>query len=241
MNSFLIALQFLTIIPVNYSFIASDKQLGFSACFYPLVGLIMGSLLVLSSLVLGLSNLSIPVQAALILMGWVVLTGGLHLDGLADCADAWVGGLGSQQRSLEIMKDPAAGPIAVIVLVLLLLLKWLAISLILENQRSEILLLAPMLGRVAILLLMLLMPYVRIGGLGCKIVYNLPIVAIKGLSFFCILCGVYFLGSLPVGFMGGMLLMIGYHSNKRLGGVTGDVYGASVELIEIVILLGCFI
>lgn len=241
MNSFLIALQFLTIIPVTYSFIASDKQLGFSSFFYPLIGLIIGGFLLMSAWVLEFSNLSIPIQAVIVLIVWVLLTGGLHLDGLADCADAWVGGLGSQQRSLEIMKDPAAGPIAVIVLILLLLLKWLTISLILENQRGEILLLVPMLGRVAILLLMLLIPYVRVGGLGNKIVNNLPVETIKVLSIFCILCGVYFLGSLPVGFMGGMLLMIGYHSKKRVGGVTGDVYGASVELIETVILLGCFI
>lgn len=241
MNSFLIALQFLTIIPVTHSFIASDKQLGFSSFFYPLIGLIIGGFLLMSAWALELSNLSIPIQAVIVLIVWVLLTGGLHLDGLADCADAWVGGLGSQQRSLEIMKDPAAGPIAVIILILLLLLKWLTINLILENQRSEILLLAPMLGRVAILLLMILTPYVRVEGLGSKIVNHLPVETIKVLSIFCILCGVYFLGSLPVGFMGGMLLMIGYHSKKRLGGVTGDVYGASVELIETVILLGCFI
>ncbi len=241
MNSFLIALQFLTVIPVRHSFIASDKQLGFSAFFYPLIGLVIGTFLLIISFLLALSNLSMTIQAAIILIVWVLLTGGLHLDGLADCADAWVGGFGSQQRSLEIMKDSASGPIAVIVLVLLLLLKWLTIALVLDNQRSEILLLAPMLGRVAILLLMLLVSYVRVGGLGYKIVNNLPVVTIKVLCFFCILCGVYFLGSLPVGFMGGMLLIIGYYSKKRLGGVTGDVYGASVELIETVILLGCFI
>lgn len=241
MNSFLIALQFLTIIPITYSFIASDKQLGFSAFFYPLVGLIIGGILVISSVVFEYSDLSAAIQAAMVLVIWVLLTGGLHLDGLADCADAWVGGLGSQQRSLDIMKDPAAGPVAVVILVLLLLIKWLTIRLVLETQQHEILLLVPMLGRASVLILMLSIPYVREEGLGSKIISYLPKKAIKTLSSFCILCGVYFLGSLPVIFMGGMLLMVGYHSKRRLGGVTGDVYGASVELVEIIILLGCFI
>ena len=106
MNSFLIALQFLTIIPVTNSYIASDKQLGNSTLFYPIIGLMIGSILVLITQFI--SHIPISIQAILILTIWVMLTGGLHLDGLADSADAWVGGLGSKQRSLEIMKDPAA-------------------------------------------------------------------------------------------------------------------------------------
>jgi adenosylcobinamide-GDP ribazoletransferase len=236
MNSFLIALQFLTIIPVTYSFIASDKQLGDSSLFYPVIGLIIGGILVFSTL--WLSGLSLFVQAAIILILWVLLTGGLHLDGLADCADAWVGGLGSKQRSLDIMKDPAAGPIAVVVLVLLLLLKWSMISVIIEQKTIEVLLLAPMLGRVGILILMLIADYIRTDGLGKTIVLNLPVPAVKGLVLFCMLLSVYYLGILPIVFMLMMLFALYYQSKKRLGGVTGDVYGASVELVEITILLG---
>jgi adenosylcobinamide-GDP ribazoletransferase len=99
-----------------------------------------------------LASYSISTQAVLVLMLWVAITGGLHLDGLADCADAWVGGFGNRQRSLAIMKDPAAGPIAV--LVLLLLLKWSLISSIIEKQALSVLLLTPLLGRLAILMLM---------------------------------------------------------------------------------------
>ncbi|MCK5830601.1 MAG: adenosylcobinamide-GDP ribazoletransferase [Methylococcales bacterium] len=236
MNSFLIALQFLTIIPITHSTIASDQQLGNSSLFYPVIGLIIGSLLVLSSL--WLSGLSISIQAAIILIIWVLLTGGLHLDGLADCADAWVGGLGSKQRSLDIMKDPAAGPIAVVILVLLLLLKWSLISFVIEQNTIEVLLLPPILGRIAILILMLTTEYIRTDGLGKKIVTNLPTLAVKGLTLFCMLLSTYYLGVLPISFMLVLLLVIYYQSKQRLGGVTGDVYGASVELVEVVVLLG---
>ncbi len=236
MNSFLIALQFLTIIPVTHSFIANDKQLGNSSFFYPVIGLIIGSVLAVSTLCL--STLSLQTQAVIILMLWVILTGGLHLDGLADCADAWVGGLGSKQRSLEIMKDPAAGPIAVVVLVLVLLLKWSMISQLIEQNSIEALLLTPVLGRVSILILMLTTHYISPDGMGKKIVDNLPHSALKGLSLFCLLLGVYYLSFLAMSFMLVIISIIIYQSKKRLGGVTGDVYGASVELVETGILFG---
>ncbi len=239
MNSLLLALQFLTIIPVNHSNIASDRQLGNSILFYPVIGLLIGSILAFSSLMI--ANIPLQIQSSIILILWVVLTGGLHLDGLADCADAWVGGLGSKQRSLEIMKDPAAGPIAVVVLVLLLLLKWSVIIYILEQQALVVLVLTPVMGRLAILILMLSTSYVRTAGLGEKLVANLPISATKAISLFSILISIYYLGIIPISFMLIMLIIISYQAKKRLGGLTGDVYGAAVELVEISIFLGVLI
>ena len=240
MNSFLLALQFLTIIPVNYTFIASDKQLGYSVLFYPVIGLIIGGLLVvLASL---LNHLPVNILAGLILILWVGLTGGLHLDGLADCADAWVGGLGNKQRSLKIMKDPAAGPIAVLAVVLLLLLKWtLIVEIINQQQTIPFLLLIPMLGRLAILILMLSTDYIRSAGLGEKLVENLPVTTTKIIGFLGLLIAFYFLNSIAIGLMLSILLLISYQAKKRLGGMTGDVYGAAVEVVEVGLLLGMVI
>jgi adenosylcobinamide-GDP ribazoletransferase len=136
------------------------------------------------------------------------------------------------------MKDPAAGPIAVVVLVLVLLLKWSMISQLLEQNSIEALLLTPVLGRVSILILMLTTHYIRPDGMGKKIVDNLPHSALKGLSLFCLLLGVYYLSFLAMSFMLVIVSIIIYQSKKRLGGVTGDVYGASVELVETGILFG---
>jgi len=239
MNSLLLALQFLTIIPVHHSYVASDKELGNSVLFYPVIGLLIGSILAFSSLMI--ANIPLQSQSAIILILWVLLTGGLHLDGLADCADAWVGGLGSKQRSLEIMKDPTAGPIAVVVLVLLLLLKWSIISYILEQQAFAVLIITPVMGRLAILILMLSTSYIRTAGLGEKLVANLPTSATKAVSLSGILIGLFYLGIIPMCLMLIILLLIYYQANKRLGGVTGDVYGAAVELVEVGILLGIVI
>ena len=237
MNSFLLALQFLTIIPGTHTFVANDKQLGNSVLFYPLIGLIIGGLLILLESLL--NHLPVNILASLILILWVSLTGGLHLDGLADCADAWVGGLGSKQRSLEIMKDPAAGPIAVLLLVLLLLLKWTLISeIITQQQTKSVFLLIPMLGRLAILILMLSTNYISSAGLGSKLVANLSISTTKILTVIGLGTGFYFLNWMAIAFMLGILLLISYQAKKRLGGVTGDVYGAAVELVEAAVLLG---
>ncbi len=239
MNSFLIALQFLTIIPITHTLTVNDKELGTSTLFYPVIGLLIGCLLAFASI--SIVHTSLQIQASVILILWVILSGGLHLDGLADCADAWVGGLNDKQRSLDIMKDPAAGPIAVIILVLLLLLKWSILCQILEKPTFNVLILTPMLGRTAILIIMLSTNYIRTGGLGEKIVANLPGSPAKAISLFAILIGMYYLGILSIIFMLLLLIYIGHQTNKRLGGVTGDVYGATVELTEICILFGAVI
>ncbi len=239
MNSFLIAFQLLTIIPLSHSFSASDKQIGYSAVFYPLIGLLIGGALALSAMLM--MAFPVHIASALVLILWVLLTGGLHLDGLADCADAWVGGLASKQRSLEIMKDPAAGPVAVVVLILLLLLKWAIIHHLIQQQAFYILVFTPMLGRLAIVLLMQSSDYIRPAGMAEVLVANFPRTAAKNLSLVCLLIALFFLGIYAIAIMLMILLAIRYQAKKRLGGVTGDVYGAAVELVEAGVLLGAIL
>jgi adenosylcobinamide-GDP ribazoletransferase len=235
-HSFLIALQFLTRIPVACRFIADDSRLGQSVLYYPLIGLLIGGLLtVLATL---LANSPAMVVATILLAIWVLLTGALHLDGLADCADAWVGGFGDRRRSLRIMKDPASGPIAVTLLVLVLLLKWTALVALVEQNRLMPLLMAPLLGRSAILLLMLSSPYVSPQGLAEKLLQHLPETAARWVTGLSVALAALALGWLPLLLAGMLLLWIRYVAISRLGGVTGDVYGAAVELVETGVLLG---
>lgn len=235
MESFLIALQFLTRIPVAYRFVADDSRLGQSVLYYPLIGLLIGGLL--SVLAILLANSPAMVVAAMLLTLWVLVTGGLHLDGLADCADAWVGGFGDRQRSLRIMKDPASGPIAVTLLVLVLLLKWTALATLIEQNHLTPLLTAPLLGRSAILLLMLSTPYVSPRGLAEKLLQHLPETAARRVAGLSIVVAAIALGWLPLLFAGLLLVWIRHAAISRLGGVTGDVYGAAVELVETAVLL----
>ena len=168
-NAFFQALQFLTVLPcprLNFKNDNWQKSLGLSVLYYPLIGLLLGCILMLGVSVLGRPE-STFLSAVLLLVVWVVLSGGLHLDGLADCADAWMGGLGSKEKTLAIMKDPACGTIAVLVLLLVLLLKLAAIEILLRLNPPLMYWVLPfLLGRMAIISILLSTPYVRQGGIG---------------------------------------------------------------------------
>jgi adenosylcobinamide-GDP ribazoletransferase len=233
-TSFLLAIQFLTRLPVPLHLKFDDKQLGLSVLYYPLIGALIGTFLLLFALFA--AHIALPVQAALVLIIWVAVTGGLHLDGLADCADAWAGGLNNRERSLEIMKDPRVGAIAVICLILVLLLKWTALTEILATSHFSGLIIAPLLGRAAILGLMLSTPYLRKQGLGLVLNHHFPKSGAKIVLLSCVLISFYSSGFLPVFFAILMLWAIRNLALQRLGGVTGDVYGAAVELIETSVL-----
>lgn len=238
MLPFWIALQFLSSLPIRLPGMPSPRELGRSLLFYPSVGVLLGS--VLMALNLLLDGTPLFLHAALLLAAWVLLSGGLHLDGLADSADAWLGGFGDRERTLTIMKDPRSGPIAVVTLVIVLLLKFTALLALIESHHSLGLLLAPVIGRTAMLGLFLGTPYVRAGGLGQALADHLPrSLGVKVLGITALACvliagwaGVEAVLTATAGFFWLRRLMI-----RRLGGSTGDTAGAMLELLEMLVLV----
>ncbi|MBM6446090.1 adenosylcobinamide-GDP ribazoletransferase [Pseudomonas mohnii] len=239
MLPFWIALQFLSSLPVRLPGMPAPQELGRSLLFYPLVGLLFGGILwALNWLMLGAPLL---LHAVLLLTVWVLLSGALHLDGLADSADAWLGGFGDRERTLTIMKDPRSGPIAVVTLVLVLLLKFAALLALIEQQHAVALIIVPLLGRSALLGLFLTTPYVRAGGLGQALADHLPrsagkqVLAVSGLACVLIagLSGFFAVVLAVVLFAWLRQVML-----RRLGGTTGDTAGALLELLEVAMLVG---
>ncbi|MFO1423693.1 MAG: adenosylcobinamide-GDP ribazoletransferase [Candidatus Competibacteraceae bacterium] len=239
MRAFALALQLLTRLPVPPSSgPPRPEELGLSVLFFPVVGLLIGALLAGLHTVLWLVDPG--VLAALVLVAWVLLTGGLHLDGLADTADAWIGGQGNRDRTLAIMKDPRSGPIAIVAVVLVLLTKFAALQALLAGDARAPLLLAPVLGRAAILLLLITTPYIRPDGLGAPYANHLPRLSCGLLVLLVAVATVAFLE-----LQGGMLLvalglgLVGLRRGllARLGGITGDTLGMACELTETVALL----
>lgn len=230
-----IALQFLSSLPVSLPGMPAPREVGRSLLWYPLVGLLFGLLLWLASHFL--QGTPAPLHAALLLTLWVLLSGALHLDGLADSADAWLGGFGDRERTLLIMKDPRSGPIAVVTLVLVLLLKFCAIWVLVERGIGAQLLLAPLIGRAAMLGLFLSTPYVRQGGLGQALAEHLPRQAagwvLLGCMLFCL-----FLGGWIVVVALAVFAWLRQLMCRRLGGTTGDTAGAMLELLELTVVLG---
>ncbi len=239
---FLIALQFLTRLPVRLAGDLEAEDLGRSLLYYPLVGLILGGLLAASAWLL--SGAPPLLAGALVLTLWVALTGALHLDGLADTIDAWAGGRGDRERTLSLMKDPHCGPQGVTALVLVLLLKFAALAAILEAGDYLPLILAPFLGRTALPLLFLTTPYVRPGGLGAALASGLPRRAGTGVLIAAGALALFLAGA--PGLLVLALTLAAFYSlrqamKRRIGGTTGDTAGALVELTEAVALLAALL
>ncbi|MGG7673915.1 adenosylcobinamide-GDP ribazoletransferase [Pseudomonas sp. WC2] len=234
-----IALQFLSSLPIRLPGMPEPQELGRSLLFYPLVGLLFG--VILWALNLTLAGAPLLLHAALLLTVWVLLSGALHLDGLADSADAWLGGFGDRERTLTIMKDPRSGPIAVVTLVLVLLLKFAALLAVIEQGHGLALMIVPVLGRAALLGLFLTTPYVRAGGLGQALADHLPRKqgwqVLGASALVCVLVA---------GFQAVIALVISLAvfvwlrrvMMRRLGGTTGDTAGALLELLEMGVLVG---
>lgn len=239
----LIALQLLTRFPIRIKATISDQNIGHSLLYYPVAGTLIG--VILSAVLLTLhSHTSSLLLAALILACWVIITGALHLDGLADSADAWLGGFGDRQRTLDIMKDPRCGPAAVVVLIIVLLLKLAALEYIITNQQWDTIFIACIFSRTMLLPLFLTTPYVRENGLGSIVANHLPRLPawwITGgvLILLITLSGLTTMASIIVAIA--IWLYIRHMMTSRIGGMTGDTAGATVEIMELVILVGaCF-
>ncbi len=235
----LLALQFLTRLPLPDVGRVADRQIGRSLVWYPAVGLVIGVCLYLAQWLLATMLPGLyGVQAALLLMLWCMVTGGLHLDGLADSADAWLGGYGDRERTLALMKDPTCGPAAVMLLVMVLLAKFAALQALMQADVWWLLLI-PVLPRALLLLLLLTTEYVRPQGLGSSLVTHMPRRACRVLVLAVfILC--LLLGHAGVIWLGVALLLFWWLRRlmlARIGGTTGDTAGALVELQEVAALV----
>ncbi|MEG3439539.1 adenosylcobinamide-GDP ribazoletransferase [Pannus brasiliensis CCIBt3594] len=233
-KSFFGAIAFYSIVPVPQNWTSFDRI----ARWVPLVGLLLG--LFLGALDLGLARLSMPVftRSVLIVGVWVYLTGGLHLDGVSDTADGLA--VTDPDRRLQVMSDSVTGAFGVMAVAMVLLLKIAALTDIGENR----LLVYPMAlvwGRWGQVMAIALYPYLKPTGKGAfhKTQFRAPLDCFGGLLGFI---GLGFGGWTGIlsGVVGSSIaLATGYWFDRRLGGHTGDTYGAVVEWTEAFFL--CFL
>ncbi len=235
MTEFWLALNFLTTIPTPaIPFV--EGGLGRSAKWFPLVGLIIGSILTGLHWLLGVLPGSIT--AVLIVALWAWLTGGLHLDGLADCGDGLLAAA-NRERRLEILKDSRIGAFGAILLVLFLMLKVTAVAAL--SMPAVGLILAPTLARW-FLLIAARQPSARPGGMGDSFAASLTpktfaIAAI--LPFLLVVVGGWRGGQTVLAVLLALIVTFAIlgMARSRLGGVTGDVFGLVVEMTELAVLL----
>jgi adenosylcobinamide-GDP ribazoletransferase len=238
-GSLILALRFLTVAPVPGPEADGPSALGRAAWWFPVVGLMLGGALALAAA--GTDALFPPlVGATLLVAAWKGATGGIHLDGLADCLDGLAGR--DATRRLAIMRDSRIGVFGAGGLILCSLLAVTALGALAPSLRLRVILLAPVVGRVTPLLAgVWLAPATPGQGLGAAFVAGLSRWA--GLAHVGAACALaaWLLGAGGVAVAAaawGLALLAGAGVARRLGGLTGDVLGAVVELAELAVLLG---
>ncbi len=237
-NGPLIALEFLTMLRLRRVHTWDDARFGSALAWFPAVGLVLGGTLLgldhaLSELLPGA-----PV-AAVLLAALALATGGLHLDGVADTADGLAAQRGRETR-LAIMREGTTGPAGVMALVLLLIAQWSALAALEGAARPAALLLAPALARWAVVPAAVAYRPARPSGLGHAVATALwpfaaPFATATAAATAIVLFGAAGLALLALA--AGAALITAAASARMFGGITGDTYGAAVELAQTVVWL----
>lgn len=231
----LCAIGFLTRIPVPQRAF-SEQDVARGAGFFAWVGGLIALAL------FGVAQLHGPLGARstslLLVAVWALITGGLHLDGLADSVDGFSGGRGQPERTLEIMRDSRIGSHGALALVLLVLLKASALESLLTHGALTWLV-TPVLGRFLCTLLIVAFPYARAQGLGSVFAGR---VGWRELLFGALALVPALVWAGPHGVWGALAatlfaLGVALQFKRRLSGLTGDGYGAAIELSETACLL----
>jgi len=243
MKSLFAAIRFLTILPVPMSWAGTEHHLAGSVKYFPVVGLLIG---VICAVVAWLVTpfFVMPLAAVLIVIALIVITGGLHLDGLADTADGFLS-VSSRQRSLEIMKDSHTGAMGVIAIVCVVLVKITALAAVGESRLLGTVLLMPVAGRCAQVFAISVLPYIRDeSGLGSVFCKNRTILNGIWAVAAVVVIGWLLLGSAGIAGAGGAVLVMvlfAIYCHWKIGGITGDTIGAISELTEAVVPLAVLV
>ena len=236
-SGLVLAARYLTILPLPGRRHAALDRLGQAAAWFPVVGAAIGLALVVVDVVAARLFPSL-LRALLVVTAWKLLTGGLHLDGLADCLDGLVGR--DREHRLAIMRDSRIGTFGAVGLILFLMLEIVAVAELHPAVRWRVLLAAPAIARAAPPLLARLFPPARVDGQGAAFAAG---VGRTGAMLAAALALMAALGALGV--MGVAATAVGWAAAVaaarfvagRIGGLTGDVFGAVVEVAELSVLL----
>lgn len=226
----ILALQFLTRLPINIPVDFESQNIKKSTFFFPYVGLILGAISSIPYYFLAAQNRYIASILTLFFM--IFLTGGLHLDGLSDTADGFFSNK-KREDILDIMKDSRIGAFGVLSLILLILFKYIIIS-----NFKDYLPLALMFSmgnaRFVALIQIAFKKMARPGGLGDMLHSSKPKYYIISSSVLYILLNIFvgykFLIPLMVSILVGEVISI--YTYKKIDGFTGDVYGTCIEIVE---------
>jgi adenosylcobinamide-GDP ribazoletransferase len=235
MRRLLAAIRFLTILPLPETWGITEDDLACSLPWFPAIGLLLGT--VAAALAWGVSMASPPlVTAGVVVVALLGFSGCLHMDGLADSADGLLSSR-PRERILEIMKDSHTGAMGVIAIVCVLLLKFASLASLPADRLWPAVLLMPLAGRCAIAVHRTLLPYARPSGLGS--VFYRRRTRWAGIWATGVLAAIAWaiLGWRGLIVWGGCMTVtvaVSAYVYRKIGGATGDTFGAVCELAEVV-------
>lgn len=238
-KSLLIALGFLTILPSPIKMELKPIELGRSMACFPLAGTLIGGILVGIDVVFA-TMLPRSVVDFILIVALAIITGGLHLDGLADTFDGLYGGR-TREEALAIMKDSRVGAIGVVSLVFVIILKYITLLSIPAGLKHTALVVMPALSRWSMVLAASLSTYARpTGGTGRDFIESVSRISLFIATAFALVVGIAALGwkgGLIFLLIGGITIIWVIYFHRRLGGVTGDILGSINEVNEVMALM----
>ena len=238
MRDFITCLEFLTRVRFSKRTDWRDEDFSRSVPYFPLVGLVIGSLL--AAVNYGLFYIETPLflRVTLLLLAEIIITGGLMYDGFMDTADG-VYSARSRERMLEIMKDSHVGSNAVLAIIILLLLKIAAYLELSGETLTWVLLTMSVATRTFMVVFIVNFPYARKEGIGHMFTkYAKPFytyIAFAVCAGIIAACGLQYLAVAGICFT--VTLIIAQYLKTQLGGLTGDTYGALTECGNVIYLL----
>jgi adenosylcobinamide-GDP ribazoletransferase len=238
MRLYVIAMQFLTIIPLPFQVECKRDDLGRSLALFPLAGLTIGALLAGLNWLIS-PYLSRPLADALLITLLSAVTGALHLDGLADVCDG-IAARGDRERFLAVMKDSHVGAVGAVGIVLALLLKWQALAAVPLEIKTQTLLFFPALARFSQVQTVVFSRSARQDGLGSAFIGNAGAIQLSVAGGITMAVTWLLVGIIGLVVFIASVLFTGLAKawfQRRLGGVTGDAIGCISELDEILALV----
>ncbi len=244
-------IQFLTRIPIPID-VGMDDEFHKSLVYFPLVGLILGLFYYATGLV-GLLLFDKGITAIIILLSSVILTGGLHIDGVGDTFDG-IYSYRDKERILEIMKDSRLGTNALLAIVFLLLFKLAFIYSLLQTNNLWCVMLMPLYGRANSMCACYKTTTPREKGMGNIFIgkTSLKILSISVVYMLILIFGItylltnaaitYFIGHIGLLLISFIVMRVFIRSiYKKIDGITGDILGAICEMAEVIYLIGAYI
>jgi adenosylcobinamide-GDP ribazoletransferase len=240
LNDFLLFFQFFTRIPINKSLDCDKGNFRRGSIFFPVVGLFIGFVQWLVYYIL-IKVLPINITAVFVVIIPIILTGGLHVDGLGDTCYGFFCFKGDKDKIIEIMKDSRVGTYASIAIVFDMLARYAAVYTIIEFNLPLILIATPIIARFTVVFLSFIGKNAKETGSGSIFIGNIDIkrIVINGIT-------TILLGALTIGFnksviliVSGMILSFLFNKfcESKITGLTGDSLGANNELVEILVMI----